>query len=288
MFGEEHITPWGQYIFWLLLAGGIGGLVGFVFFNPVASKLRKGLMLGLLALLVVLAVFNRSSWGYALLFFAGIAIGAMLFKQVRGPRQKSTAFGSAEWATIEDMRNGKLIATNGLRLGQVTEFTFADGTATPHTHALGYAGDRHLLTVAPTRSGKGVSAIIPNLLTYTGSAVVIDPKGENAIITAARRGQGNTTIQGLGQKVYVVDPWGITGQPAACFNPLDWLKADDPDISENAMMLADSIVVPSSEGKDRFWDEEAKALLMGILLYVALEPSEQDSSRNGKNRTLSR
>lgn len=183
------------------------------------------------------------------------------------------------------MRNGKLLDTAGLRLGQVTEFTFANDVPTPRTHALGYAGDRHLLTVAPTRSGKGVSAIIPNLLTYAGSAVVIDPKGENAMITAARRGQGRAGVTGLGQQVHVVDPWGITGLPAACFNPLDWLRADDPDISENAMMLADSIVIPG-EGKDRFWDEEAKALLMGLLLYVALDARERDTRTLGRVRDI--
>jgi len=56
-------------------------------------------------------------------------------------------------------------------------------------------------------------------------------------------------IPGLGQRVYVVDPWGVTGIKPARFNPLDWLRADDPDISENAMMLADSLVV-GGDGKD--------------------------------------
>lgn len=276
----------------LLLAGVLGVAVGFVFFNPKAKQLREWLAIALLLFPLFFAVSKGSSLstGMASLigivaFCIGIFIGAMIFRDAKKPRRKSTAFGSAEWASIEDMRNGKLIASPGLRLGQVTEFILAEGVATPHAHALGYAGDRHLLTVAPTRSGKGVSAIIPNLLSYTGSAVVIDPKGENAMITATRRGQGNATITGLGQQVHVVDPWGITGLPAACFNPLDWLQADDPDISENAMMLADSIVI-TSNGKDRFWDEEAKALLMGLLLYVALEKIEQPHRTLGRVRDI--
>lgn len=278
--------------FMLIVAGAAGIGVGyFIFRHPAGAVLRKVLkFLPFLLLFFFLNTFASFAPGTVyvaafIMFVLGIFAAPWLFKKATGPRQKSTAFGSAEWATIEDMRNGKLIDTAGLRLGQVTEFTFANGVATPQEHALGYAGDRHLLTVAPTRSGKGVSAIIPNLLTYAGSAVVIDPKGENAMITATRRGQGNATIPGLGQQVHVVDPWGITGQPAACFNPLDWLKADDPDISENAMMLADSIVVPSN-GKDRFWDEEAKALLMGLLLYVALDDIEQDSRTLGRVRDI--
>jgi len=284
----EQQVSWVQYLFTFVMSGGMGWIVGFVLFNDKARHLRKWLWLAFVALLIVASVWSRSSFGFFVIFIAGATAGAMMFKAAvtARTRQRSTAFGSAAWATIDDMRNGKLIDTAGLRLGEVTEFTFANDVPTPRTHALGYAGDRHLLTVAPTRSGKGVSAIIPNLLTYAGSAVVIDPKGENAMITAARRGQGRAAVTGLGQQVHVVDPWGITGLPAACFNPLDWLRADDPDISENAMMLADSIVIPSGEGKDRFWDEEAKALLMGILLYVALDEIEQPRRTLGRVRDI--
>ncbi len=54
---------------------------------------------------------------------------------------------------------------------------------------LGWADDRHALTVAGTRAGKGVSLIIPNLLLYPGSVLAIDPKGELARVTGAQRGQ---------------------------------------------------------------------------------------------------
>ena len=85
----------------------------------------------------------------------------------------------------------------------------------------------------------------------------------------------------------MVDPWGITGLPIARFNPLDWLDPHDENISENAMMLADSIVAPhAGQHKDQFWDEEAKALLMGLLLYVALDEREQDSRTLGRVRDI--
>src|SRR5271157_5948246 len=54
---------------------------------------------------------------------------------------------------------------------------------------IGWNDDRHMMTIAGSRAGKGVSLIIPNLLFYEGSALVIDPKGENARITASRRGK---------------------------------------------------------------------------------------------------
>ena len=69
--------------------------------------------------------------------------------------------------------------------------------------------DRHLVTVAGSRSGKGVSAILPNLAKYRGSVLVLDPKGENASLTAERRGKGRGVPDGgLGQEVYVLDPFG--------------------------------------------------------------------------------
>src|ERR1022692_960309 len=61
---------------------------------------------------------------------------------------------------------------------------------------------QHLLTIAPTRSGKGVSLIVPNLLNYRGAVLVVDPKGENAWITALFRRKL------LGQKTVILDPWG--------------------------------------------------------------------------------
>ncbi|MDJ0825073.1 MAG: type IV secretory system conjugative DNA transfer family protein [Rhodobacter sp.] len=161
----------------------------------------------------------------------------------------------------------------GLRLG----FAFDGEKDRPFY----YRGEGHLLTVAPTRSGKGTTQIVPNLLTYQGSVLVIDPKGENAKITARARAK-------MGQDVRIVDPWGIavTGkQTPARFNPLDWLKAGDVDITENAMLLADALVVPTEKG-DRFWDEEAKALVQGIILYVATDPEEAGQRHLGRVRDL--
>jgi type IV secretion system protein VirD4 len=217
--GFAMTTPWWKYILYLAAFGGFGWLVGYVFFNPEMRQFRKWLALGLLVAVVLVAVLSRSPWGYFFAFVIGVILGAFLFRKVverkERKREKSTAFGSAEWATVDELRRGQLVGANGLRLGGFTERIHSETQTEEPSHALRYAGDRHLLTVAPTRSGKGASAIIPNLLTYVGSAVVIDPKGENAMITAARRGKGDSgrSINGLGQSVHVVDPWGITGLP---------------------------------------------------------------------------
>ncbi len=130
-------------------------------------------------------------------------------------------------------------------------------------------GPAHLLTLAPTRSGKGVGAIIPNLLTAERSVLCIDPKGENACVTyAARRRLG---------PVHVLDPFGVSGRPAAAYNLLDRLDPHSPDLAEDAATIADALVhdLPG-QGGEAHWNEEAKALLTGlILLVVTHEPPYQ-------------
>ncbi len=264
-----------------VLSAFLGGLIGAFFSKPLAMVRKWLLLLFVLVGAVVGAAAHVVLGNIAFFFLGALAVYLLLNALIPAPRRKKpTTFGSAEWADLDHLSQNKLIGDTGFFLG-----FFATGET---THPLHYTGDRHLLTVAPTRSGKGVSAIIPNLLTYEGSAIVIDPKGENAMITAARRGMGDEekNIQGMGQSVHIVDPWGITGKPSARFNPLDWLDPEDPDMNENAMILADSIITPHAGNRDQFWDEEAKALLMGILLWVALDEKEQEDRTLGRVRDI--
>ena len=94
---------------------------------------------------------------------------------------------------------------------------------------IGWDDNRHVLTVAGSRAGKGVSLIVPNLILYEGSAFVIDPKGENAAITAGRRGKGTRKKgAGLGQDVYVLDPFDVSGKRSGGNVPslsIPWLSS---------------------------------------------------------------
>ncbi|PZR68211.1 MAG: conjugal transfer protein TraG, partial [Stutzerimonas stutzeri] len=128
---------------------------------------------------------------------------------------------------------------------------------------LRYDGPAHLLTMAPTRSGKGVGTIIPNLLTLDRSVVCIDPKGENARVTArARADKGD---------VWCLDPFGVSGRPAARYNPLAWLDPASPDLAEDAQTIADALVhdAPGQSG-EAHWNEEAKALIAGVILHTVV------------------
>ena len=277
-----------------LLAAFLGALFG-TFFSQKLRKFRRWLLLAAVALGLLLAIIGSPITGNIASFIAGFAAAwyalREIIEQVRKKRKKLTTFGSAEWADYEHLienylllEEGKKAGTTGFILGTFTKSDDDDEIE----YLLQYPGDRHLLTVAPTRSGKGVSAIIPNLLAYEGSVLVIDPKGENAKITKDRRGNGDPSrnIPGMGQDVHIIDPWGITGFKASHFNPLDWLNPKDENISENAMILADSMIPPRQNIMEPFWDDEAKALLMGLLLHVAIDEQEKGNKNLGRVRDI--
>lgn len=133
--------------------------------------------------------------------------------------------------------------------------------------------DRGLLTIASNRSGKGRAAIIPNLLLWQGSALVIDPKGTNAIVTAAARGQGGGRVpQGLGHDVHVLDPFGLVpGVRTAAFNPLDALDLTALTAKEDIDLLVDALVV-STGSEDPHFDESARSILAGIIAHLKAFP----------------
>ena len=175
-----------------------------------------------------------------------------------GPAGDDT-HGSARFATDRETRP---LAQNGEGL--------LIGRDRKSGKLLRYAGPAHLLTIAPTRTGKGVGTIIPNLLDYPGSVICIDPKGENARITARHRAKFGP--------VHVLDPFGVTGIASAAFNPLDRLDPAGLDLADDAMTLADALVYDApGEAGEAHWNEEAKALIAGIIL--AIVTSEPPATR---------
>src|SRR5262249_12939831 len=124
-----------------------------------------------------------------------------------------------------------------------------------------YKDDRHVCLVGGSRGGKGTTGIIPALITWPGSIVVVDPKGENATITAARRGGGSAYVDGMGQTVKVLDPFRsatVDDKLRGTFNPLDGLDPHNEETIDEAGRLADAIVVTQSDSKDPYWDEAAR------------------------------
>jgi type IV secretion system protein VirD4 len=182
-------------------------------------------------------------------------------------------FGSARFATLVHAGERGLLGATGIRLGY---FRAPEGAQPPERKPLHYTGERHLLTVAPTRAGKGVSTIIPNLLSYGGSCLVIDPKGENARATYDQRAR-------LGQ-AFALDPWSISGKPTARLNPLALLRPDSLTLVEDATLLAEALVVTETGGNARHFSEQAADLIKGFLIHLATDPSETKTL--GRLRTI--
>ena len=180
--------------------------------------------------------------GLGALFFAS----AMWDNLKHAPSPVRGVHGSARLAGSQELRQS-LGGDRGLIVGRER--------AKPWS-LLRYDGPAHLLTIAPTRSGKGAGTVIPNLLVGERSALVIDPKGENARVTARARARFGP--------VYVIDPFAVSGEPSAAFNPLADLDPYSLDLAEDVTVLADALVqdAPGQTG-EAHWNEEAKALIAG-------------------------
>ncbi|TWU04525.1 type IV secretory system conjugative DNA transfer family protein [Stieleria varia] len=121
-----------------------------------------------------------------------------------------------------------------------------------------YSGDGHLITIAPTRAGKGVGTVIPNLLSYQGPVVVIDPKAEAYHVTARRRRE-------LGHQVVRLDPFGVVDEPSDCLNPFDVLRLTGADLESDSQLLAELMATVNQSTKEPFWDIQAKAIHSGLI-----------------------
>ena len=200
------------------------------------------------------------------LFGVAWIVAGLLWAQKTGfdlwfRRLSASGHGTARFATRKEcaalQATPEGLAPDGLLIGR-----------DPDTGALlAYDGPAHLMTLAPTRSGKGVGSVIPNLLHAWRSVIVVDPKGENARIA-------HRTRAAMGP-VHVFDPFGLTGYPSAALNPLDALTPDSPDLGEDAATLAEALVMdPPGQVQDAHWNEEAKALLTGLILFAACHEEE--------------
>lgn len=127
---------------------------------------------------------------------------------------------------------------------------------------IGRNDDRHVVTIAGSRAGKSSSVLIPNLRRYPGSVVVLDPKGELARACVAHR-------RALGQRVYVLDPFGELGADSASYNPFSELGLGRTEhIPPDAAQAAESLII--NNARDPHWTDSAKNVCRGeILLTIA-------------------
>lgn len=141
------------------------------------------------------------------------------------------------------------------------------------TRAALYDGDAHLCTVAPTRSGKGIGVIAPNLMTYRGPVVVFDPKGENYEITARRRRE-------MGHQVVRLDPFEVCGEGGDAFNPLDLFGLKGIDVECDSQSVASLLARGITGSKEPFWDINGSGLSAGLIACALTQGDQAKKNLN--------
>jgi type IV secretion system protein VirD4 len=176
--------------------------------------------------------------------------------------KRVTTYGSARWAEKRDLVRAKLLGGDGVFLGRWKG------------DYLRHDGPEHVLAFAPTRSGKGVGLVVPTLLSWTGSAVVHDIKGENWDLTSGWRSGFGACLR--------FDPTDA-GSPR--FNPLMEVRKGAGEVRD-VQNIADILVDPEGSLERRnHWEKTGHALLVGVILHVLY--GERDKTLAGCARFLS-
>jgi type IV secretion system protein VirD4 len=129
---------------------------------------------------------------------------------------------------------------------------------------LSYTDNRHLITIGPTRSGKGATVIGQALLEWNGSAIVVDPKGQNGAITGRYR-------RAMGQDVFFLNPFGMhAGEPWKLprhrYNPLAHLDIADANIVADVRALGQAAII--TQGREPYFDDTARDLFSTVALHL--------------------
>ena len=174
-------------------------------------------------------------------FVVAVAMSVWRAREVK----KVTTYGSACWAETREIKRAGLLHPDGVLLGRW------------RGAYLRHHGPEHVLCFAPTRSGKGVGLVVPTLLTWSGSAIVHDIKGENWGLTAGWRARFG--------RVLLFDP---TNTQSAAYNPLLEVRRGEWEVRD-VQNIADVLVDPEGALEKRnHWEKTSHSLLVGTILHV--------------------
>ena len=191
-------------------------------------------------------------------FIVAVAMSVWRAREVK----RATTYGSARWANEREIRKAGLLHTDGVLLGRW------------HAAYLRHHGPEHVLCFAPTRSGKGVGLVVPTLLTWPGSAIVHDIKGENWMLTAGWRARFG--------RVVLFDP---TNVQSSAYNPLLEVRRGEWEVRD-VQNIADVLVDPEGALEKRnHWEKTSHSLLVGTILHVLY--AEKDKTLAGVANFLS-
>ena len=231
-----------------------------------------------------------------------VIVGVALIAAGRRGYRSLTAFGTARWASADDLEAaGMMDAKTGPIIGRMNDWgkqplskalrrlfdprvpskeaceEFLKAIQTGRRRTLNPALVRlpnavHTAFFAPTGVGKGVSCVIPFLLTCGESAVVLDFKGDLHRITAEHRRKV------FGHRTVVVDPHKVVTQQSDTFNPMDFIHKDSPTAMDECRDLAEAIVIRTGQEKDPHWVDSAEAWIAALIALVVQYGEPNDRS----------
>jgi len=187
-----------------------------------------------------------------------IGCGAAVAGSLWRARQAAnvTTYGSAHWASRGEIERAGLHDDAGVLIGEI------EGRYLRHD------GPEHVMAFAPTRSGKGVGLVVPTLLSWTGSAIVHDIKGENWTLTAGWRSRFSHCL--------LFNP---TDSRSAHYNPLVEVRRG-PDEVRDVQNIAEILVDPEGALERRnHWEKTSHSLLVGAILHVLYAEEEKTLAR---------
>jgi len=174
----------------------------------------------------------------AVLVAAGVACA--------GLRSSSHPLGDARFQTVASLGRGKWFRRNGHILGRLGP------------RLLRVGDQRHHLVIGPTRSGKGVSYVIPNALCHEGSMIVTDLKGEIFRSTAGYR-------KARGSQVFLFSPGS---ERTHRYNPLDFIRPDRGDRTTDIQNIASILIPESADSENAIWQATAQQIMAGAISYI--------------------
>jgi type IV secretion system protein VirD4 len=185
---------------------------------------------------------------------SGISLAVWLapFGVVFAPAKKSL-FGDARFAKHNEIKKAGLLGEKGIIVGKLGN------------RYLAFDGQQHAIISAPTRSGKGVGIVIPNLLNWSDSVVVLDIKQENWDITSAFRRK-------YGQECYLFNP-AAADYRTHRYNPLAYIS-HDPNFRIDDVQKIANMLFPDQPGTDVIWTATPRSLFLGVVLFLAETPGK--------------
>jgi len=188
-----------------------------------------------------------------IIYVAGAACGLVVAAFAMQTKLSITPFGRKAWGGFRDAAEAGLFATQGTVLGKLGG------------EILCFDGPEHQILVGASRSGKGRGHVVPTLLTWPASAVVLDIKGELADGDARLRFAGTA---GFRQALGPVIRFAPTRADSVAFNPLLEVRRGVNEVRD-VQNIVEILVDPAGAGRTQdFWDRSAKQVLVGVILHV--------------------